>query len=171
MQLTYNGAILGLLLFFVPLLVGQIAIETTQMTITNLHLDPMWIRSIKLPVWHPDPNTFAPIWTALYVLMGISAVIVFNQWYYGCCQKSRYTLIFFLLHLTLNFYWSVAYFGLQSLLGGLVVITMLLFSVFYVNILFFDVNWIAGLLVFPYLLFVLFASTLNAQVYMLNSRV
>lgn len=128
---------------------------------------PTWYAALVKPPFTPPSWLFAPAWITLYVLMGISASLV---WRVGLDQKRvRTALILFLVQLVLNALWSVAFFGLQSPLGGIIVIVLLWAAILLTILKFFRISTAAGALLVPYIAWVTFAATLNAYIYVLNA--
>jgi benzodiazapine receptor len=127
---------------------------------------PTWYAGLKKPAFTPPNSVFGPIWITLYLLMGIA---VFLVWREGLGQEgATIAFIVFWVQLVLNILWSVVFFGLRSLLGGMVMI-LLLWIVILVNIImFFGVSPIAGGLLIPYIIWVSIAANLNTQVWKLN---
>ena len=127
---------------------------------------PTWYKSLKKPAFTPPNSVFGPIWITLYLLMGIA---VFLVWREGLSQDGV-TIAFavFWGQLVLNILWSVVFFGLRSLLGGIVVIVLLWITILFNIILFFGVSPIAGGLLIPYIIWVTVAANLNVQVWKLN---
>lgn len=128
---------------------------------------PTWYAALAKPPFTPPSWLFAPAWITLYLLMGISASLV---WRVGLVQKQvRTALIFFLVQLVLNALWSVAFFGLQSPLGGIIVIVLLWAAILLTILKFFRISTAAGALLIPYIAWVTFAATLTAYIYVLNA--
>jgi benzodiazapine receptor len=127
---------------------------------------PTWYASINKPWFTPPDWVFAPVWLALYTLMGISLYLVWREHAKGA--KSRVPLIAFAVQLALNAAWSAAFFGLHSPLAGLVIICALLAALGLAAAMFARVSRPAGLLLVPYVLWVAFAAVLNASIYVLN---
>jgi tryptophan-rich sensory protein len=127
---------------------------------------PTWYAGLKKPAFTPPNSVFGPIWITLYVLM---AIAVFLVWREGFLQEGV-TLAFavFWIQLVLNIFWSLVFFRLKSLLGGMVVIILLWIAILVNIILFFDISPIAGGLLIPYIIWVSIAANLNAQVWRLN---
>jgi len=113
------------------------------------------------------PNwLFAPVWFLLYVLMGISAFLV---WRKGIKEfQVREGLIIFVIQLVLNTLWSYAFFGLKSPLWGLIVIVPLWTAILLTMINFYRVSKTSSLLLIPYILWVSYATILNFSIYLLN---
>jgi translocator protein len=125
-----------------------------------------WYRSLIKPPGQPPDWMFGVVWTILYLLMAIAAWLV---WWQGWNHPGvKLALGLFALQLLLNFLWSPAFFGMQSLVLGLVVIIPLLILIGLTTLAFFRVNTIAGVLMLPYLLWVGYATYLNAALLVLN---
>ena len=127
---------------------------------------PTWYAGLKKPAFTPPNSVFGPIWITLYLLMGIA---VFLVWREGLSQEGVITaFIVFWVQLVLNILWSVIFFGLKSILGGIVMILLLWIAILVNIIIFFGVSPIAGGLLIPYIIWVSIAANLNAQVWILN---
>jgi translocator protein len=129
---------------------------------------PKWYAGLKKPRITPPNSVFGPIWTTLYLLMGIAVFIVWQQ---GLSQDgARTAFAVFWIQLVLNILWSVVFFGLKSLFGGLVMIVILWIAILATIILFFKVSVVAGGLLIPYIIWVTIAANLNFQIWRLNSK-
>jgi benzodiazapine receptor len=127
---------------------------------------PTWYATLDKPPFNPPDWVFAPVWTFLYVLMGIAAFLV---WRKGLGNRQvRTALIVFLIQLILNALWSVVFFGLESPLYGLIVISVLWFAILVTVLQFFKISRVASALLWPYLLWVTFAAVLNSSIWLLN---
>jgi len=125
-----------------------------------------WYATLGKPAFSPPNWLFAPVWTLLYILMGIAAFLV---WRKGLGNRQvRSALIVFLIQLILNTLWSVVFFGLESPLFGLVVISVLWVVILVTVIQFFKISRAASILLWPYLLWVTFAAVLNSSIWLLN---
>jgi benzodiazapine receptor len=127
---------------------------------------PTWYAGLKKPAFTPPNSVFGPIWITLYLLMGIA---VFMVWREGLNQEGV-TIAFtvFWIQLVLNVLWSVIFFGLKSLLGGMVIIFLLWIAILVNIIMFFGVSPIAGGLLIPYIIWVSIAANLNVQIWIRN---
>ena len=125
-----------------------------------------WYAAIRKPTFTPPSGVFAPVWITLYVLMGISAFLVWRRGLQN--PPVRLGLIVFLIQLILNTAWSAAFFGARSPLAGLVVIIGLWVMILVNTVLFMRVSRSAGLLLVPYLAWVGFAGFLNGSIWLLN---
>ena len=127
---------------------------------------PTWYATLQKPTFTPPNWLFAPAWITLYLLMGISAFII---WRRGVDNRGvREALIVFLIQLILNSLWSVVFFGLKSPLYGVVVIIVLWIAILFTILKFFKLSTVAGGLLLPYILWVSFAAALNISVWVLN---
>jgi len=125
-----------------------------------------WYATLEKPPFTPPKWLFDPAWTLLYVLMGTAAFLV---WRNGLGNRQvRIALIVFLIQLILNALWSVVFFGLESPLSGLIVISILWVAILVTIIKFFKISRVASVLMWPYLLWVTFAAVLNASIWLLN---
>ena len=131
------------------------------------------IQGVSMAEWYPTiakaPLTppgivFAIVWPVLYILMGISAGIMWNK-------RSIYTwlvLLLYLLQLGLNLAWSFCFFTLQSPVSGLVVLSLLIVAVVMYATMAYHMKKSAGIMNVPYILWLLFALYMNAYVVLYN---
>ena len=127
---------------------------------------PGWYATLDKPAFTPPNWLFAPAWITLYLLMGIAAFLV---WRKGLDNRPvRLALAIFLVQLLLNAFWSVAFFGLQSPLSGIIVILVLWIAILFTILRFFRISYMAGALLLPYILWVSFATVLNISIWVLN---
>jgi translocator protein len=145
----------------VPLLVGIMgSLFTTSDSLGN------WYANLHKPSFNPPNWIFGPVWTTLYIMMGISAFLV---WRKDINSKAvRIVLACFVVQLFLNAIWTPLFFGLHSPLLGLIDIVLLLNAIIVTVFAFFQISRIAALLLIPYLAWVSFAAVLNAAIYLLN---
>lgn len=123
-----------------------------------------WYLTINRPSWNPPNWIFGPVWTTLYVLMGIACYLIWKSNH----PEKRKLLTLYFIQLGLNALWSPAFFGAQSPLFGLIVIIPLWVLILNCILQFRKVsNWASGLMV-PYLLWVSFATVLNMAIWWLN---
>ena len=124
---------------------------------------PTWYAMLNKPVFNPPAWVFAPVWTFLYLLMGISLFLV---WRVGAGNKKA--VISFFAQLSLNVVWSVVFFGFRSPLAGLIVIVLLWLAIVLTMASFSRLSRPAVLLFVPYVMWVSFAAILNLSVVLLN---
>ena len=125
-----------------------------------------WYASLRKPEFAPPNWVFAPVWTTLYLLMGIALFIVWNT----IPEKSsaRSAIVIFGLQLLLNAFWSYLFFGLKSPLLGLIEIVVMWFAILLTILTFLRISKKAALLLVPYLIWVSIASYLNYSILVLN---
>ena len=127
---------------------------------------PTWYATLEKPAFTPPSWLFAPVWTLLYILMGVAA---FLAWRKGLQNRQvRIALIAFLIQLVFNALWSVVFFGLESPLYGLIVISVLWVTILFTALKFYRISLAASVLMWPYLLWVTFAVVLNESIWLLN---
>lgn len=126
-----------------------------------------WYPMINKPSFNPPNWIFAPVWTTLYVMMGIAAGLVWDRIE---VQKEtvKKALLFFAIQLALNALWSYIFFGLHNPMLALIEIVLLWLMIYETFVQFNKINKIAGYLFIPYLFWVTFALVLNASIYWLN---
>jgi len=124
-----------------------------------------WFQQLQKPSFNPPDWIFAPVWTLLYLLMAIASWLV---WRTPETRSRRLALFVFGVQLLFNFAWSFLFFGQQRVDLALINIITLLLLIITNGILFWHIERRAGLLFIPYILWVAFASVLNASIWMLN---
>lgn len=126
-----------------------------------------WYPTLVKPSFNPPNWIFAPVWSMLYVMMGVAAGLVWNR---IDSEKEivKKALVFFAIQLALNALWSYLFFGLKNpMLAGIEIILLWL-MIFETYTQFVKINKIAGYLFIPYLLWVSFATVLNESIWWLN---
>lgn len=127
---------------------------------------PTWYASLQKPGFAPPNWVFAPVWTLLYLLMGISLYIV---WEKGFKAKGvRKAIGVFSFQLLLNALWSIAFFGLKSPLTGFLIIALLWASILATILAFYKIDKRAGMLLIPYIAWASIATALNYAIVLLN---
>jgi benzodiazapine receptor len=127
---------------------------------------PTWYRALKKPRYTPPNWAFGPIWTTLYILMGVSVFLVWNKGLTVYGATVAFTL--FWIQLVVNVIWSVIFFGMKSKGGGVIIIIVLWLLILATTVIYFGVSaWAGGLLV-PYIVWVSVASYLNIGIWLLN---
>jgi len=128
---------------------------------------PTWYATLQKPSFAPPNWVFFPVWTSLFIMMGISLFLV---WQKGREDKKVKTAIYFFAgQLILNALWSVAFFGLRSPLLGLMAIIILWIAIFATILSFMKLSRTAAYLLIPYILWVSFASIVNFSIWRLNN--
>ncbi len=126
---------------------------------------PEWYETLNRPSFNPPNWIFGPVWTTLYIFMGISLFLIWKQ----NASKGRNLAIFvFLLQLALNFGWSFIFFYFNMISFALIEIIFLWITIVIMLVLFYRIKPMAAYINIPYLLWVTFATILNASYYLLN---
>ena len=120
---------------------------------------PTWYATLAKPSFSPPNWVFGPVWTTLYILMGISLYLVW--------LKKKVPTVFW-IQLILNTAWSIIFFGMKNPTLALVDIVVLWVSIFLTIKAFSKINKLSGKLLYPYLVWVSFASILNLMIVLLN---
>jgi len=127
---------------------------------------PTWYAALAKPALTPPAWVFAPVWTVLFILMGIALYIVWSK---GWGQKKvQVAMVIFAVQLALNVLWSYLFFGLQAPFFALLEIGLLWVAILMTICAFYRVSIPAAALLVPYLLWVTFAAYLNYGIYALN---
>jgi tryptophan-rich sensory protein len=124
-----------------------------------------WYPTLAKPAFTPPSWVFGPVWTTLYLLMGVALYLV---WRSDRGRVRRVALAAFGVQLVLNAAWSLVFFGSREIFGGLVVIVALLAVILATMALFARIDRRAAALLVPYLLWVGFATALNYELWQLN---
>lgn len=117
-----------------------------------------WYSALAKPAWTPPSWVFAPVWTALYALMGVALYLVLAA---KGGRERKAAIGLFAVQLVLNVAWSAAFFGARSILLGLAVIILLDAAIVATTIQFGRVDRRASMAMLPYLAWSLFATALN----------
>ncbi|CAN5307395.1 tryptophan-rich sensory protein [soil metagenome] len=142
------------------LILGGLSGISTTSAITG------WYTTLIKPAFNPPNWIFGPAWTLLYILMGISFALIWNK---GWEKKEvKNALGIFIIQLVLNLIWSVLFFAMQNPAIAFIDIIILWMLIFLTIKKFFPINKIAAYLLIPYLLWVSFATLLNASIWYLN---
>lgn len=143
----------------IPLMIGFIGSLFTSKSVDT------WYATLKKPSFNPPNWVFAPVWTLLFVLIGLSFYFV---WIKNFNKYNKTALLVYSIQLFLNLMWSWLFFYLQSPLMALVEIFVLWLVIFVNIIVFYKISKKAGFLLVPYLLWVTFAIILNLNIFISN---
>lgn len=125
-----------------------------------------WYADLSRPSFTPPDWTFGLVWPILYIIMGISAFLIWNI---GINKRPvRVALGLFVLQLILNGLWTPIFFGLHMIAFALVEIILLWVAILMTILAFKRISKLASLLLLPYILWVSFAVVLNAALWFLN---
>lgn len=140
-----------------------VGLAGTPFTVSSI---ASWYQYLNKPFFSPPNWIFGPVWTVLYLMMGVSAYLIWNK---GLNHKGvKQALLFFFIQLGFNFMWSIIFFGWHAPLWALVDIGLLWVFILLTMIKFMKISKTAGYLLIPYLLWVSFAAILNFFIVMLN---
>ncbi|MBI2064836.1 MAG: tryptophan-rich sensory protein [Candidatus Yanofskybacteria bacterium] len=133
-------------------------------TVFTVSAIPNWYSTLTKPAFNPPAWIFGPVWTILYLLMGISLWLV---WKSNSKEKSR-VIWLFAVQLVLNTVWSPIFFGAQSIGSALAVIVLLWAAIVLTILTFRKISKTAAWLLVPYIAWVSFAFYLNYMLWVLN---
>ncbi|AEV97618.1 TspO protein [Niastella koreensis] len=142
-----------------PLAVGGVSAYVTVQNIQN------WYPGLAKPFFNPPNTVFGPVWTALYILMGVSFYLLLRE---PSSEKKKQAILLFFIQLVLNFWWSILFFRFHWI--GIAFIDIVLLWLFIILMIrqFYRVSGKAANLQWPYLAWVSFANVLNAAIWYLN---
>ncbi len=160
MSLQVSDIVSLVVAVIIPLVVGGLGGVATAQSI------PTWYQGLNKPAWNPPNWVFGPVWTLLYILMGIAAWLVWRQGWDN--PQVQGALVIFGVQLLLNLFWSLIFFGLRNPGWAVLEIVVLWGFILATTIQFYRLEPAAGLLLIPYQLWVTFAAALNAAVWQLN---
>jgi benzodiazapine receptor len=134
---------------------------------------PTWYATLNQPSFNPPSWLFGPVWTTLYLLMGVALYLV---WPFDSAQEKsaaasrnkRQAMVLFGIQLVLNSLWSIIFFGLHNISAALAEIVVLWIFILLTTVEFHKINRWAGWLLVPYLLWSSFATFLTYSYWILN---
>lgn len=124
-----------------------------------------WYPKLIKPAWTPPDWVFGPVWSSLYIMIAVSGWLIYRAQY---SHERTVALVFYGAQLALNFIWSFLFFSLRSPTLGLIDISLLCLLILLTIIKAWSVSRLASLLLIPYLAWVMYATTLNAGIWLLN---
>jgi tryptophan-rich sensory protein len=152
--------ITGLVLFVALCLgIGALGAALTEASVKT------WYSGLAKPSFTPPDAVFGPVWTVLYILMGIAA---WRVWRIADRDTARGPLTLFALQLAINLGWTVVFFGLQKIGAAVATAVVLDIAVLVTMLAFRTVDRVAALLMAPSLALVMFATVLNIAIWQLN---
>lgn len=156
MKKETNQIIFLLSFVAVPLLAGYLSSQPFADSISTSY------SSLAKPVFSPPSWVFAPAWTVLYVLMGISAYLIWRK------EGFKKPLALFLVQLVLNLSWMPLFFHFHQYFWAFIEIIILLLAITMTVLSFAKRSKPAAFLMLPYLFWVIFAAVLNYAIFVLN---
>jgi tryptophan-rich sensory protein len=143
------------------LLVGYLSGMVTRDSITT------WYPTIVKPTFNPPNWIFAPVWSILYIMMGVSGGMVWSRLEQDP-ENVKKAFTFFIIQLALNAAWTVIFFYFHNPFLALIEIILLWLLIFETYTQFKKIDKTAGMLLLPYLAWVSFAMVLNGSIWWLN---
>lgn len=141
----------------IPLLAGAIGSVFTAKSVST------WYATLAKPAINPPNWLFGPVWTALYIMMGIALYIVWEA-----KREKRKAFTLFGTQLALNAFWSILFFGMRQPFYAFIEIIALWAAILMTIISFYKVKRTAAYLLLPYILWVSYAAVLNYFLFALN---
>jgi tryptophan-rich sensory protein len=155
-----NNILKAVISIAIPLIIGG---TSGFFTVSGVE---SWYQNIQKPSWNPPNWIFGPVWTTLYVMMGIALFLVWKEDASAALKKIAMAL--FAAQLVLNFFWSFIFFGQHQPGWALVEIIALWVLILLTIFAFAQVNKVAAWLLVPYISWVSFATILNYTIWQLN---
>ncbi len=123
-----------------------------------------WYQTIQKPSWNPPNWIFGPVWSILYIMMGVAVALVWHSDH----ELKKLAVGLFVVQFVLNLLWSYLFFGRHNITLALVEILAMWVMIVTTTIVFYRINHTAAYLMIPYLLWVSFACFLNYSIRALN---
>jgi len=158
-KINYKRLIISLAIPQLAGLLGSLANFTSLNT---------WYQTLEKPFFNPPNWIFGPVWTLLFIMMGIALYLVWDSEKWFGKKQRKVALQIFALQMILNVLWSYLFFALQNSLLAFVEIIILWAVILWNIVVFYKIKKTAGWLLLPYLLWVSFASLLNFSLFWLN---
>jgi translocator protein len=159
MNMNFTPVIKLVISIGLPLAAGAIAGMFTAKAV------PEWYATLNQPSFNPPNWIFGPVWTVLYILMGISLYMI---WQTAPGQQRNLAMGVFLIQLLLNFGWSFLFFYFNRIGLALAEIIVMWCAILIMMVLFYRIKPLAAWINLPYLLWVTFATVLNLSYFKLN---
>ncbi|MEZ5314913.1 MAG: TspO/MBR family protein [Chlamydiales bacterium] len=156
-----NSRFISFLIWYLPVVCVQFF--SGKITVTSIH---PWYDNLCKGSWTPPNWIFGPIWTILYLMMALAISMVYRLNAKGVQYRLAYFLFF--LQLFINGLWSYVFFGLHMIGWALIDLGFLILLITIMIVWFFRICRSASLLLFPYLLWVIYAFSLNLGVWWFN---
>jgi tryptophan-rich sensory protein len=154
-----SSIITAIICILLPLIIGSLS------GLANIGSLDTWYSALSKPSFNPPGYLFGPVWTVLYLLMGVSLYLI---WKSPSGKLRCRALVIFGIQMLLNFAWSFLFFYFRQIELALFDITVLWLLIWFMIFIFYKIIKVAALIQIPYLLWVSFASILNTAIWMLN---
>ena len=155
-----NNSLKLIIAIAIPVAVGAISGFFTATGVES------WYQTINKPSWNPPGWIFAPVWTTLYIMMGVALFLVWKSDSSDILKKTAITL--FTIQLVLNFFWSFIFFDQHQIGWALVEIIAMWIFILLTIFAFGNISKLAAWLLVPYISWVSFATILNYTIWKLN---
>lgn len=155
-----NNTIKLIIALALPLAIGGVGSYFTIAEING------WYTTIQKPLFNPPNGIFGPVWTTLYILLGIAFFLVWKST--ASASLKQYAIALFIIQLLANFFWSIIFFNQHQIGWALVDIVFLWVSILFTIIAFSKINTLSAWLLVPYISWVSFAMILNYSIWVLN---
>ncbi len=150
---------------YVIFILSALAVGGLSALLTSGNMDIYKV--LKTPPLSPPSILFPIVWTLLYILMGVSAAMIYNT-ETTSMQARKSALYAYAISLFFNFFWSIIFFNMRSFLFAFIWLLALLFFIVRTITKYKEINPLAAYLQIPYLLWVVFAGYLNFGIWYLN---
>jgi len=155
-----NNSLKLIIALIIPQIIGIIGALFTMPSING------WYSSLAKPALNPPNWIFGPVWTLLFILMGVAAYLVWRQ---GFDRKEvKVALGIFIFQLFLNLFWSIIFFGIHNPAVAFTEIISLWSAILALILAFYQVSRTSAYLLIPYILWVSFAAYLNYAIWQLS---
>ncbi len=144
----------------IPLAIGSLAGLFTSSSVNG------WYTTLVKPSFNPPNWLFAPVWTSLYILMGIAFFLIWKSKVNEVVKRTAISL--YIIQLALNFCWSFIFFYAHQPGWALVDIILLWIFIFLTILWFGKISTVSAWLLVPYICWVSFATVLNYAIWKLN---
>ena len=155
-----NNTVRLIIAVLIPLLIGFTGGGFTASEI------PGWYAKLNKPSWNPPNWLFGPVWTTLYIMMGIALYLVWKSTAASSVKQTAFVL--FAVQLSFNFSWSIIFFNQHQVGWALVEILVMWVFIVLTIFSFSRINNTAAWLLVPYVSWVSFAAILNYTIWKLN---
>jgi len=142
-----------------PLAIGGIAGIFTAEAV------PGWYASLNQPTFNPPNWVFGPVWTTLYLILGVSLFLI---WELPSNRERNLAILVFMIQLLFNFGWSFFFFYFKMIGVALIEIIALWIMIIVMLVQFYKLKPLAAYINIPYALWVTFATVLNGAYFLLN---
>ena len=153
-----------LALFLFPIISLSIGYAGSYFTRSSIET---WLKTLRKPSFYPPKWIFPLVWTILYIMIGVSAYLIWSK-DEGFSSKHETAWTVFFLQMVLNYAWTPLFFGMHLIFMALVDVILMevfiLFNIYY----FYQIDNLAAYLLIPYAIWVIIATAINFEMWRLN---